>query len=133
MTENRFRFRAWDKDIKRYWEPGDFDLQEACKEKYLIIEQCTGLKDKNGRLIYEGDIITPTLDYNEDKVVAEIKFGNANDYLGFYPRWHGKYVEETKYNPGWRKDLYFWLEKGIEVVGNIHENPALLEDNNGVH
>lgn len=37
--------------------------------------------------------------------------------------------KETKYNHGFRKDLYFWLdrEEGLEVIGNIHENPELLE------
>ena len=120
MTKDRFRFRAWDKDIKRYWEPGNFDLQRGCNDKSLIIEQCTGLKDRHGRLIYEGDIVKITGDimtidpkYMDRlfKVIwADIGFCfeliNEKDGLGFCECWE------------------------YEVVGNLYENPELLVANN---
>jgi uncharacterized phage protein (TIGR01671 family) len=127
---DRFRFRAWDKDIKRYWEPGNFDLQRACKDKSLIIEQCTGLKDKNGKLIYEGDIIFSNVEYGGTYFVI---IGGVRGYC-----YDAVAVEEYKEYFARGKDTGGGLSSTAyhiitdhgpcEVVGNIHENPELLED-----
>lgn len=73
--------------------------------------QSTGLKDKNGTEIYEGDIVKNI--YDEIYVV---KWFDAGFHL------------EEKYNGGFD---YFELHFGDnkEVIGNIYENPELLEDN----
>lgn len=130
---DRFRFRVWCEEKRTYWAPKIIEettlfVLSRLSEKKNIVEQCTGLKDKNGKLIYEGDIIKD-LTFNED--LAIIKFGDSGDYGGgyqcFYPEWLGKYSKSTKYSIGWRRGLVWWCNSGIEVIGNIHENHELLE------
>ena len=74
------------------------------------VYQCTGLKDKNGKLIYEGDILQqPQLPH---KVVCEW----YKD--GF---WLNGFMNGAKRE---LRNMHNWYE----VIGNIYENPELLED-----
>lgn len=114
---DRFTFRAWDKDIKRYWEPGNFELRRACKDKSLIIEQCTGIKDRNGRLIYEGDIVCWTRAQTDGDVDSICPIVFDNDMCSFGPLLNGHSL--------W---MPHQTDLRMKVVGNIHENPELLED-----
>lgn len=133
---DRFRFRAWNKEKKiMHYEA---EKGAAClpfyhlsKSNEFIFEQCTGLKDKNGRLIYEGDIVKAEVKEPELKAAGIITFGRYVHDLGFYLKWIGAPAEPRKYYPGWRADLFYWLEdEGLEIIGNIHENPELLEGGN---
>ena len=74
--------------------------------------QCTGLKDTGGKLIWENDII-------------KCKFGIA---VAVWDKseWRIKLVKDNI----WRKDLHYWVvedNQRTEVVGNIFDNPELLE------
>lgn len=85
-----------------------------CPVDPKTIEQSTGLFDKNGKEIFEKDI----LDYNGRKVIV---------------KWHGSYasfiyefVDELQNRTTEWKPLYLSYYK-FEVIGNIYENPELLE------
>ena len=88
--------------------------------------QCTGLKDKNGKLIWENDIVKDLF----SDACAQIKYGSyqscfdstKTEHVGFYVDWSGKYTKR------YRKDLGYWINMvNAEVIGNIFDNPELSE------
>ena len=88
--------------------------------------QCTGLKDKNGKLIWENDIVKDLF----SDACAQIKYGSyqscfdstKTEHVGFYVDWSGKYTKR------YRKDLGYWINMvNAEVIGNIFDNKELLE------
>jgi len=94
-----------------YFDPVDYD------KKDFVIMQCTGLKDKNGKLIYEGDIVKYK-DEVYDLCIGKIEWDNAHYELQYY----------TGEKYGWFSHiLCFKHIKNIEVIGNIYENKELLE------
>lgn len=95
-------------------------------KKSITSGQCAGLKDRNGRLIFEGDIVSdlPTVRRGVVKH-GEYDTGWDHGHIGWYLDWSSPYNEDK----GWKQPLSFWLGEpgGVHIIGNIHENPELLE------
>lgn len=96
------------------------------------VGQFTGLTDKNGVRIFEGDIVRLTDEQNEIEWTAVVVFGNPNGEYNW--GWQLKAIGEFDGN----KDILLWVdmeESGAycEIIGNIHDhdNPELLEGGEG--
>lgn len=95
------------------------------KKAWLVdsrtVGQYTGLNDKTGRKIFEGDIIkiVPDCDYSDDYSISKVYSYNGV----FCVDYHGDDFDSTAL--GFLED---YLSDGdFEVIGNIHDNPELLE------
>ena len=87
--------------------------------------QYTGLKDKNGKKIFEGDIVRLTDKYNEMEWTAVVVFGNPNGDYNW--GWQLNAIEEFDGN----KDILLWVDMEelgayCEIIGSIHDNPELI-------
>lgn len=96
---------------------------------YRTIGQYTGLTDRKGKKIFEGDIVI-CFDRNaEETFTAIVEFGNPNGQYNW--GFQLKPVGKTDLNT----DILLWVEMEesgifIEVIGNIHDNPELLKGDN---
>lgn len=138
----RYKFRAWDKTVKRIVTPDslyhnvNFGLQcnkvfdgistYTCLPEELILMQSTGLYDKNGKEIYEGDIIGNFPEGNKfSSRPVVVKFTN-----GSYNVYNPNCCNVCKEGTGCicSLDECLWqVDYDCEVIGNIYENPELLE------
>jgi uncharacterized phage protein (TIGR01671 family) len=128
--EDRFKFRVWLKHSEKMIyidkkEADDlFSFLENVNDRQIIM-QCTGLKDKNGKLIFEGDIVRYA-EYEIEEIKPEWKYteivwGGSFDYPAFDLKQHN-------FDSNGLSEIFAcgWT---IEVIGNIYQNKDLLNEN----
>lgn len=125
------KFRAWDKISKKIFPVTTIDFDQS----YVMIEEIngllgkrdfdeieimpsTGLKDKSGKEIFEGDIIK-FFDCDGDGYTVPVVWDN--DYACFSVDWGSNMLTSFDYLEEFYTDL-----KDIEVIGNIYENLSLI-------
>lgn len=164
--QDRFKFRVWLKDANKMYNVHSLHIGtnkaiissrhgnvSIYINKNSILMQSTGLKDKNGKMIYEGDIIVipnqyPFYDYKNkedmkqdlNETLGKVKDESILNYVGvveyIYNSWQYVYhcVNPKKADISERIN-YLLNEYGIKenensyfkVIGNIYENKELLE------
>ena len=123
------KFRAWDKNTKKMNGMAEIyrnrkqEIELLPRDDNIILMQSTGLFDKNDKEIFESDIVKTTR-----------FFGRADESGGFYEyekeligiakQLEGAWVIDTE-----KWAVYLWSDiDENEVLGNIWENPKLLEE-----
>ena len=140
------KFRAWDKKQKRmiynvasihFEKSGELlCISEFVAGRYfpkdifadnIILMQYTGLKDKNGREIYEGDIVKVKNHTFGEKYRNYLCFMvNRDKRTGAWELFFINNKGKMEVAPDWANtDLY---EGKVEIIGNIYENPELLKE-----
>ena len=128
------KFRAWLKNDKEiidvdeiHWFDGELDIigdyiTFVRKADEIELMQSTGLKDKNGKEIFEGDIVkryrSPFFKAKWEYLIETVIKEKASLLLG---REFGKNFGTIPFDSPFAKSVL------LEVIGNIYENPELLE------
>jgi uncharacterized phage protein (TIGR01671 family) len=138
MNNRIIKFRAWDKLAKYMVYPNShmsmdlsgnvYNLQNGAGGTDYELMQSTGIKDKNGKEIYEGDICRTFNDKMMGLVEFNGNFESYSQYIGFKFKCH-----QTDGNPflnSFSNAIYQSFGRAsdyYEVIGNIFENPELLK------
>ena len=118
------RFRAWDKEDKEmidveeiHFYNGEFDfigdaITWMCKSDDCVLMQSTGLTDKNGKEIFEGDVVKMAKNVYSEPTYYEVVRHRGGAYR----------LESKQYG------CELWLRHtDCEIAGDIYKNPELLE------
>lgn len=119
------RFRAWDKETKsmngmaEIYRNRNQEIELHPRDENIILMQSTGLIDNNGKEIFEGDIIAINLEGLETPITAKVFQNRKIGILMFHA------FEDNEDVP--MVELLEGDSVEFAIVGNIWENPELLE------
>lgn len=153
------KFRAWDKEYEKMTYFDDEDYSYSCPEVFRLeqvfkkdcnyndyedfryeditdeveLMQYTGLHDKNGKEIYEGDIVTstdyPFIDEGKQNYIGIVEYYEDIAQFGFTLKCVNKNKRgiSNGFNEGFEANNDLICED-LEIIGNIYDNPELLKE-----
>lgn len=110
------KFRAWDKPSSTMYQWIDVSRWTSWNDEAKILMQFTGLKDKNGKEIYEGDIVD---EFRKSRSFPEGR------HIKKIIQWEDDMTLDDSY--GFTAVGFNMFGGVLEVIGNIYENPNLLK------
>jgi len=126
VKQREIKFRVWDNHQKEFLsypcfinhltfkEFEAFDRMFDVEQEDLCFQQYTGLKDKNNKDIYEGDIVTFRVLEGSDAIEGKGEVLFVDGMFCF------------KKGVWWATNDRYFMQESLEVIGNIFENPELL-------
>lgn len=128
--QDRFRLKFWDKTCKNIVYPSEdliyktensrLDISGMLSSERFIPLQCTGLRDKNGKVVYFGDLVK-----NKWGQICKVIMQTDKQNYGRVILQNVKYLNDEAHKNN------IFIPAAInesEVIGNIYENPELLEE-----
>ncbi len=127
---NRFKFRMWDINTKRFYymylDESIGLTRTILSPKEATVQQYTGLNDSKGKEIYEGDIVKEhhfedwgdEIGYEYIGIVVYKEYSDDILYAGY------KTIPAKNQNTKFRGNA---IQSDCEVIGNVFENPELLK------
>lgn len=136
--DREIKFRAWHKDLKKMFKIGQITLEKGTwnfepndrdfigmsipYQPSFVLMQYTGLHDKNGKEIYEGDI-----------VYCQTKYGKAKAIIKFIDGKFVAYWNSALTHPeNGHHIACYEINKRFEVIGNIYDSSELLGGEDGI-
>jgi len=140
MNNREIKFRVWDKIKNKFVSQSELAINgngillittsgyyndfENQNSNDFVIQQFTGLKDKNEKEIYEGDILKikvsgSLLIFDLGTYIASVEWGNC--------KWKLNILTEKNKHENFNPDFYEDSGREYEIIGNIFENPELLK------
>lgn len=119
------RFRSWDdvekKMVRVYslaWPPSGLEVNDSNVSLPRNLMQYTGLKDKNGLEVYEGDILKTPLGVGCISWEAPMYWLQPQwTWVPYFATEKGLELNDSETQIGW---------SDVEIIGNIHQNPELI-------